>query len=236
MIEIGGVKPSKEIRAELAAEGRPVLLAFSRGKDSIAAWLALREAGVEVVAYHMFQVPGLRFVDESLDYFRGWFGQAIHDIPHPSLYRWLNAATFQAPERLSVIEACQLPEPSYGQVIGFLLDDLGLPRDTWVCDGVRASDSPVRRMSIIRHGPVKPKSRKVCAVWDWQVAEVRAAIAAAGVDLPVDYEWFGRSFDGLDARFTGPLRDHAPADFARLLEWFPLADIDLFRREVMANG
>ena len=43
MIEIEGVRPSAEIRADLAAEGRPVLLAFSCGKDALAAWLAMRD-------------------------------------------------------------------------------------------------------------------------------------------------------------------------------------------------
>jgi predicted PP-loop superfamily ATPase len=48
---IEGQPTSAEVRASLAGEGRPVLLAFSRGKDSIAAWLALRDAGVDVVPF-----------------------------------------------------------------------------------------------------------------------------------------------------------------------------------------
>lgn len=42
-----------------------MLLAFSRGKDSIAAWRALRDAGVEVKPFHLYLVPGLAFADES---------------------------------------------------------------------------------------------------------------------------------------------------------------------------
>lgn len=234
--EIAGVPSSADIREQLASEGRPVLLAFSRGKDSIASWLALRAAGVEVIPYHMYLVPGLRFVDESLAYFREWFGQPIANIPHPSLYRWLNGATFQVPERLAVIDAARLPEPDFAAVLGMLRTDLGLPAETWVADGVRACDSPVRRLSIAQHGPMKQGSRKVSVVWDWTVAEVRACITAASIDLPAEYGWFGRSFDGLDYRFLAPLRDHAPDDFRRVLDWFPLAELELFRREVMSGG
>ncbi|WP_193755272.1 hypothetical protein [Microbacterium testaceum] len=43
---------------------------------------------------------------------------------------------------------------------------------------------------------MKPKDRKVSPVADWVKAEVVGRIAAAGVTLPVDYELFGRSFDG----------------------------------------
>lgn len=229
MIEIEGVRPSSDIRAELADEGRPVLLAFSCGKDAIASWLALRESGVEVVPYYMYYVPGLRFVEESLSRFEDTFGHRIARYPHPSLYRWLNAFVFQAPERLAIIEAAQLPAPTYEQVVDLIREDHGLDRDTWVADGVRAADSIVRRTSIKTHGPMKPKGRKVSVVWDWQVAEVRERIAAEGIDLPPDYEWFGRSFDGMDRRFLEPLSVHAPDDFERILEWFPLADLELIR-------
>lgn len=55
------------------------------------------------------------------------------------------------------------------------------------------------------------------------------AISAEGIGLPPDYEWFGRSFDGLDHRFLAPLSEHAPADYQRVLRWFPLADLELAR-------
>ena len=49
------------------------------------------------------------------------------------------------------------------------------------------------------------------------------AIRGAGIELPPEYAWFGRSFDGLDRRFLGPIQQHAARDYARILEWFPLA-------------
>ena len=45
------------------------------------------------------------------------------------------------------------------------------------------------------------------------------------IKLPIDYQWFGRSFDGIDMRFLGPLREHSPKDYQTLLDWFPLADL-----------
>ena len=90
---------SLAVREKLAADGRPVLLAFSCGKDSLAAWLAMRDMGIEVIPAYLYYVPGLRFVDEELDYFEQKFQTRIKRYPHPSLYRWLNNAVFQAPER-----------------------------------------------------------------------------------------------------------------------------------------
>lgn len=228
-ITIDGIKTSAEIRAEIAAEGKPVLLGFSRGKDSLAAWLAMREAGIEVVPYHLYSVPGLRFITESLAFYQDWFDTPIVNLPHPSLYRWLNAFTFQPPERCAVIEAAQFPEPTYQEIADALREDLNMA-GAWNCDGVRAADSPNRRMSVVTHGPVREHLRKVSIIWDWRIADVRETLARHDCPLPVDYEWFGRSFDGIDYRFTDSIRRHAPADYQTILDWFPLADLEDFRR------
>ncbi|WP_394360718.1 hypothetical protein [Amycolatopsis sp. SB7-3] len=230
-VVIDGVTPSAEVRAELARKGVPVLLAFSRGKDSLAAWLALRDAGVEVRPFHFYLVPGLEFVDESLAFFEKFFGVTIPQLPHPSLYRWLNNLTFVPPERRLIIEAAQLPEPDYVTVSRLLCTEYyGLDPDTTLtADGIRAADSPNRRTAIKGHGPLRLHVMKVSPVWDWRIRHVRAALAENKCPLPVDYEWFNRTFDGLDLRFLEPIRRNAPADYERILDWFPLCDLEFFR-------
>ena len=228
LITIDGVQPSAAIREQLASEPA-VLLAFSCGKDSIASWLALLDSGVRVVPYYMYYVPGLQFVEEELARFEDIFGCRIARYPNPSLYRWLNRFVFQAPDRLAVIEAANLPEPTHEEIVALIREDHGLSPDTWVADGVRAADSIVRRLSMQRHGPMKAQSRKVSVVWDWRKSAVMGRIAEAGIALPRDYEWFGRSFDGLDYRFVEPLSRHAPEDFARIKEWFPLVELEMVR-------
>lgn len=233
LIQLDGVRPSAEIRAELAADGRPVLLAFSRGKDSIATWLALRDAGVDVIPFHMYRIPGIAYEAENLAYFEDFFDTRIHRLPHPWLFNALNACIYQPPERCAVIDAANLPSFTYEQICHCLKDDLGLDEDTWVCEGVRACDSQVRRIAMKTHGPLRPNSGYKCsAIWDWRIADVRAAIDAAGIEWPPDYRWFGRSFDGIDLRFIGPLREHAPEDYEQVRRWFPLVDLLFFREDL----
>lgn len=237
---IKGQPTSADIRERLAAENRTVLVAFSGGKDAIAAELALQDAGIDTVLAYLYYIPGrepgrtLDFVEQGLTDLEQRLGKPIHRYPHPSFYRWLNNFVFQPPERCEVIEAANLPVVDYAVMWELIRKDLGLPADTWVADGVRAADSIVRRASFTRHGVMKPKDRKVSPIADWLVGEVRERIAAAGITLPVDYQWFGRSFDGIDQRFLKPISEHAPADFARILDWFPLADLELFRAEMTA--
>jgi 3'-phosphoadenosine 5'-phosphosulfate sulfotransferase (PAPS reductase)/FAD synthetase len=228
-VTIAGQPPSSEVRAELT--GSPVLLAFSRGKDSVAAWLALREAGVEVVPYHLYLVPRLQFVDEDLGRWEEFFGQHILNLPHPSLFRWLNRFVFQAPERLATIDAAGMPNLTHEQLMNLLREKYSMP-NAWICDGVRSADSPMRRVAMSTHGVRKFTTRKVSVVWDWRKAHVMACLDKYGATLGPEYEWFGRSFDGIDFRFLEPLSRHAPDDYQRVLDWFPLADLELFRAEM----
>ena len=59
----------------------------------------------------------------------------------------------------------------------------------------------------------------------------RREIRAAGLKLSPEYRLFGRSFDGLDYRFLRPIRDHYPADYDRIREFFPLVEAELHRYE-----
>lgn len=229
---IKGRETSEEIRARLKAEGRPVLVAFSGGKDAIAAELALQDAGIETRLAYLYYVPGLAFVNENLAYLEDKLGKRIHRYPHPSLFRWLNNFIFQPPERCEIIEAANFPTPTYEQTWELIKEDLGYPLDAWVADGVRAADSIVRRASFTKHGIMKPSNHKVSPIADWVKAEVMGRIAAADIALPVDYDLFGRSFDGLDYRFLKPISERFPEDFQRILDWFPLADLELFRHDI----
>ncbi len=150
---IKGQPTSAEIRDRLAAENRPVLVAFSGGKDAIATELALQDAGIETVLAYLGYVPGrqegrnLGFVEQGLTMLEDRLGKPIHRYPHPSFYRWLNNFVFQPPERCEVIEAAQFPTPTYATMWELIRADLGLPADTWVADGVRAADSIVPKIA-----------------------------------------------------------------------------------------
>lgn len=210
------------------------MLAFSCGKDSIAAWLAIRAHFERVIPYYLYLVPGLEFVDESLDYYERWFGVRIARLPHPSLHRWLcGGFVFAPPERIAVLTQANLPLHTYADIHTVMIEDNALPSSTLVADGVRAADSPMRRIAIKTHGQVG--TTRWHPVFDWRKADLVDCFRKHGIRLPVDYNLFGRSFDGLDLRFLLPLKRHRPRDYERVLEWFPLADLEVFRWE-RANG
>lgn len=207
------------------------LLAFSTGKDAIACWLAIREHFEAVHPYYLYLVPGLEFVEESLDYYERFFERKIRRLPHPSLHRWLNSYTFQPPERRAIIKQAVLPWHDYADIRTVMVEDLGLQPDMLVADGVRTADSPMRLVAIRRHGPISMAQRRYHPIHDWRKADLVSCFQKAGVRLPVDHRLFGRSFDGIDLRFMLPLKRHRPSDYRRVLEWFPLVELEVFRWE-----
>lgn len=230
--------PSGEevIRLMRAEQGPRAMLAFSRGKDALGAWLAMRPHFEDVAPFHLTLVPGLSFVEESLDYFERAFGRRIIRLPHPSLYRVLNNLTFQSPATASVVAAAGLPNFDYPDIYRLVREIEGLPEGVFAATGVRAVDSPMRMLAMRTHGPISRGREQYYPVWDWNKARLIGEIEKGGIGLPLDYDLFGRTFDGLDLRFLYPLKHKRPEDYRRILEWFPLAEAEVWRYERMGRA
>ena len=115
-----------------------------------------------------------------------------------------------------------------------IVSELGWPEGSYTAVGVRAADSQNRYSMFKRLGmsvAVSDKSRKFYPVFDWNKERLISEIKASGIKLPIDYRVFGRTFDGFDARFLAPLREHFPRDYQRLVEWAPFVDAEFFRHE-----
>lgn len=208
-----------------------ILLSFSCGKDSVAAWLELRKHFSSIVPIYLYLVPELEFVNRSLDYYEKFFDTKIIRLPHPSLYRWLTKYTFQAPENLKALETLSLPTFSYDDVFRVAKEDIGIPLGSYTAIGVRQNDSLNRRASISRYGAFNETRKTFFPIYDWNKAKLVDELRKANVKLPIDYKLWGRSFDGIDLRFLKPLKEYFPDDYRKVLEFFPLADIEFAREE-----
>lgn len=225
----------EELCEQMSRECDTAILAFSTGKDSIGAWLQMRRYFKRIIPYYCYTVPGLAFVEDSLKYYEDFFGCHIYRLPHRSFYRFLRYMVFQSPEHVTKIEALDVPGEEYDDsTVGDIIRDAAkLPAACYVGTGVRMADSPMRRIGIKTHGAINHTDKRFYPVYDWKKERLLNEIDAAGVKLPIDYELFGRTFDGLDYRFLKPLSERFPEDYKRILTWFPLADLEIFRREKM---
>ena len=231
MAALSGLETIKEVRKRQDK----TLLAFSGGKDAVATYLAIKDYFDEVVPYYLYLVPDLAFVDEQLDMYERQFGFKITKLPHPSLHRLLNNFVFQPPQNCAVIEDAGLPDFDYTDIQAAMCQLHNLDKKTLVADGVRAADSPMRRIAIQTHGSISYNLLKYHPIWDWRKADLVECFKKHNVRLGSDYKIFGRSFDGLDLRFLLPIKKHYPDDYKRILEFFPMVDLEIFRWEC-ANG
>jgi hypothetical protein len=209
--------------------GDTCILSFSAGKDAICAWIQARRYFKHIVPFYLYNPPGLEFVEEGLRYYEKVFGERIIRLPHPSLWRMLTNFVYQPPERCLSIEQARLPSWDYKQLEAFIRRKYDLA-DAFVAVGTRTADSPIRLANVRRFGSCNYVRKTFLPVYDWRIDDVVREIRGAGVKLTIDYQLFGRSFDGIDYRFLKPIRERFPRDYQRILEWYPFADMDLFKR------
>jgi hypothetical protein len=210
--------------------GNRLLLAFS-GRDSLAAWLYLRDK-FEIIPYFCYTVPHLSYDDEMLDYYERYFGVHIIRLPHPRTYALLNHGAWMPLDAWSIVLNANLPDFDFSDVEDILAKQYGLGETYLSVVGFKASDSLSRRRLIYQMGPIGFKRRKYYfAIWDWKDSDVKEAISRAGLKLSKSYLYFGSTGDGIDYNFVKFLRDNLPEDYRRVLAFFPMADIEIFRYE-----
>lgn len=228
--------PSEDLcRVVAERSGGRAALAFSAGKDSVAAWLQMRRHFDEITPVFFYLVPDLEFIEAGLAYYERFFGTRIMRLPHPSVYRMLAENVFQPPPNWPVTQAAGMVSLEFDEVWAEIYKEIEAGPEVLAGVGVRAADSVARRLSTITHGAVNLRTRQFFPIWDWNKARLVEEFEASGVKLPYEYTLFGRSFDGIDFRFLASIKEHFPRDYDRILEFFPLAELELLRMQWRAE-
>lgn len=209
-----------------------IILGFSRGKDAIGAGIELMKHFDEVIPVYYDPLPGLELTSESIDYYeRKLFKRKIHVFPHHNFLRMLKNSVAQSYEGFYLMQQLPFPRWSIEDVRRTVCELEGLPDLTFQATGVRSADSVTRMTALRKHGPVTMSKRTVHIIWDWKKDRLIEEMQRAKIRLPIDYAIWGRTLDGIDARFMLPMRHHLPEDFKRACLWFPLIPADIIRYE-----
>ena len=214
-----------------------ILLSFSGGKDAWGTWIATRDH-FEITPFYYYIVPHLEFIDEYLSRCEKRLGCHIRQYPHPMLYDMLTSCTMQAPQRVWAIEHMGLPRFDKDFLHRCVEGDAGFPESScYVALGLRAADSIMRGSYFKNFGPVDDKRKTFSPIWDWKKDKLVDALKKDGIKLSKEYLWFGRTFDGPVLLYSWNLKKYAPRDYARLLEWFPMLESEVWRYErMLKNG
>lgn len=223
---------SKELMQQMADKtGGTTLLAFSTGKDALASWVELRKYFHTIVPVYYYLVPGLSFIERSLNYYEDFFQTKIIRLPNPHIHRMLNNAVYQTKISWNVVRSFAFPQVKREQLCEWVKTDFNIDSKAYTAIGNRMYDNLQRYRSINKFGAVNDKIKTFFPIYDYKIADVVKSIKEANIKLPVDYTVFGKTFDGLDYRFIKPIKEHWPNDYEKIKSFFPLIDSEIMRYE-----
>ncbi len=206
-------------------------LGFSRGKDSIAAWLYLRRFFKRVIPFHVATVPGLGFVDRSLAYYEAFFQTPVLRLMDGDVIKDLNRMIYQPESDEAEIDDLELWTYNKHNILDLLRKVYNIP-NAWGAFGINMTDSLDRRIYVAQCQGRHDTWKTFYPCWDWTKEQILASINAVGLALPGDYLLASRTVAGTPSyRHIKRMRDMYPEDFEKITHMFPYVYAELARQE-----
>ncbi len=207
------------------------LLGFSRGKDSIAAWIYLKQFFHTIIPFHCAAVPHLSFVDASLEYYEKVFNTKIIRCLSGEVSGGINKLIYQPLEDEEEIDAMELWEYDNHDIIEILKAEYNVP-DVWCAFGINMTDSIDRRIYVKKNQGRNDERKTFYPCFDWTKQQIIEAIDQAGIKLPRDYLLANRSFAGIpNYRHIARMDEVFPDDMEKIETLFPFIRAQLARNE-----
>ncbi len=221
---------SRRLCEEISAKSRGTcILGFSRGKDSIAAWIQIRRYFDRIIPFHCACVPGMRFVDESLDYYERVFGTKILRLFNGDVLEDINNLVFQPPDAVEYIDNNLFEAFTKYDIVDRIRYDYDVSY-AWVAWGISMYDSITRRADVLSCGGKKEGVRSFYPCFDWTQKMIRDAVTCL---LPKDYMWSQRTVSGTPTlRSIRNMMAVVPDDYERMRVMFPMMEALLVRNEI----
>lgn len=227
------------------------LFGFSRGKDTIAAFLWLRKFFHNIIPFHIASIPHLSFIDRSLAYYENELGIKIHRlVSGDTRFQAFNLVM----QRLEDEEPLKKANPMYTLRTAKRYDNNDLsdvmrelykkehgkpmPDGGWVGFGISAYDSMFRRLRMTKKGGglkedagYRESTKTFFPCYDWHPKDVMRTIEAVGLRLPDDYLLSNRTLAHIDHSQLPRLKKLFPQDFERVKAFFPFIEAYMARNE-----
>ena len=210
-----------------------IILSFSRGKDSLVSWLLLKELGFNIYPIYYSLCPYMDFELESLQYYESFFKTKIIKIPSSTFADLYSTGYLQTKEAILISKKNTIPTYSKDHIRVMAIEEHGLDQNTYIAVGATVNDSMQRRIGINKVDALNHKSKKFYPIADFTVSDIEEYLTKYKVKLPIDYKIWGSTFDGLNLRWLGELKEHLPKDFDLIKMYFPFIEAELFRKELL---
>lgn len=198
-----------------------VIVGVSCGKDSVAVLDLCHAAGMKVYGYFLYEVPGLSWQQEYLQYLSERYDCPIKQYPHPNRVAELREGYY-----------CQaqpsLPPLTFRECWEAARAHYGLE---WIAGGEKKLDSLERRAQLVSWGAVQPARHRIFPLADWTHKEVFQYLQRRGVRINPEYALNdGKAFNGITRpESLSLIKRHFPADYQKVLKDFPMAEASRLR-------
>lgn len=219
---------------EIAKKSNGVcFLGFSRGKDSLCAWLNLRRYFKRVIPFHCASWCGMRFAKEYLDYCEYEMQTKILRLMGEDFPTALSLGYYQPLGDYPAIE--RMPEQNYSKldVLSRLRLKLHLPR-VWCAFGISMNYSIDRRIYCQKTGGMSTINKTFYPCFDWTKDQIIETLQSSGLKLSSEYRYTNRTLGNIPSYTVNKvLREHYPADYVRMLAHYPWAEAKTVREEIL---
>lgn len=229
-----GTEQSRLLCEEISRRSDGIcVFGFSRGKDSIPAWVWLRRFFHTIHVYHLTTVPGLSYVDKSLSFYEDLFETKILRFMDGEVIENVQGKSFQLFDNYPLIDSFNLPKGyyHYSEIADVVRKKFNCPQ-AWHAMAVLGCDNIFRRMNLLKKdangnltytGAIKEAQQTFYPTFDWRLEQNFEVLEKNKLPLPADYTIAERTLTSLPC----PLNVHGlytkfPEDFAKLESLFPL--------------
>lgn len=229
-IDIVGTAKSAQLCRQIAEISDGVcVLGFSRGKDSVCAWLWLRKFFKKIYPFTVVTVPHLDFVDRSLAYYEDYFGTKIDRFLDENTIDGFKSLTYQTPDRVQEIDAMQFTIYTKNELCNLMREKYNCPK-AWNAFGISAGDSIQRRSRVLGCQGRVERAKTFYPCFDWSKKKIVSTLQSVGIKLSPDYRISNRSVAGIpNVRDFEKLESEFPEDYERTLVMFSYAEVCLAR-------
>jgi len=202
-----------------------VIVGLSNGKDAAATLDLCVQHFREVRAYFMYLVPGLSFQEKYLSYHERRYGIKVLRVPSFNLSYMYRHSVFRHPTKA----ATKIRVVTMRDTDNYVRKQTGLE---WIATGERCRDSLERNAQIKRVNGINAQRRRFWPIGFWSDGHVHAYLKQRGIALSAEYSTdLKLSFGSLWYRELKAVRDRFPADYERIVKFFPLVPAQMKRYE-----
>lgn len=195
-------------------------VAFSGGKDAHATLDLCCRVFRRVEAFYLYRVPGLQVIERLCDGVRRRYGVTVRHLPHFDLSRCFKFAVLQP--HWAILD--DTPRVTMHNVETAFRRDANVQ---WIAYGWRRSDSRSRAIILSNNRGRDDNARRLFPLRIWRRRDVLTYLRINRIPMPPAFgrdEQGGVDFHPATLRY---LRAFWPADYAKILEMFPYAEIQV---------